>query len=65
MDGKQEVLTNLRKTLKTIDELSETTEWPKLEEEELKEEFYRLEKANKDLGNDLSTQVVNQLQEIN
>ncbi|MCA0391828.1 MAG: Hsp70 family protein [Bacteroidetes bacterium] len=60
VDGKQEVLTNLRKTLKTIDELSETTEWPKLEEE-LKEEFYRLEKANKDLGNDRSTQVVNQL----
>ncbi|MCF6142357.1 Hsp70 family protein [Flavobacterium sp. K77] len=60
VDGKQEVLTNLRKTLKTIDELNETTEWPKLEEE-LKEEFYRLEKANKDLGNDHSTQVVNQL----
>ncbi|MFV0185629.1 Hsp70 family protein [Empedobacter falsenii] len=60
VDGKQEVLTNLRKTLKTIDELSETTEWPKLEEE-LKKEFYRLEKVNKDLGNDRSTQVVNQL----
>lgn len=60
VDSKQEVLTNLRKTLKNIDELSETTEWPKLEEE-LKEEFYRLEKANKDLGNDRSTQVVNQL----
>lgn len=60
VDGKQEVLTNLRKTLKTIDELNETTEWPKLEEE-LKEEFYRLEKANKDLGNDRSTQIVNQL----
>jgi molecular chaperone DnaK len=60
VDSKQEVLTNLRKTLKTIDELSETTEWPKLEEE-LKEEFYRLEKANKDFGNDRSTQVVNQL----
>ena len=60
VDGKQEVLTNLRKTLKTIDELSETTEWPKLEEE-LKEEFYRLEKTNKDLGNDKTTQIVNQL----
>ena len=60
VDGKQEVLTNLRKTLKTIDELNETTEWPKLEEE-LKEEFYRLEKANKDLGNDKTTQIVNQL----
>ncbi|EKT4520360.1 Hsp70 family protein [Flavobacterium psychrophilum] len=60
VDSKQEVLTNLRKTLKTIDELSETTEWPKLEEE-LKEEFYRLEKANKDFGNEGSKQVVNQL----
>lgn len=60
VDGKQEVLTNLRKTLKTIDELSETTEWPKLEEE-LKEEFYRLEKANKDLGNEKTTQIVNHL----
>lgn len=61
VDGKQEVLTNLRKTLKTIDELNDTSEWPKLEEE-LKEEFYRLEKANKDLGNDKTTQIVNQLQ---
>ncbi|WP_240338033.1 Hsp70 family protein [Gelidibacter japonicus] len=59
VDGKQEVLRNLRKTLKTIDEINETTEWPKLEET-LKEEFYRLEKANKDLGNDQSTQVVTQ-----
>jgi len=60
VDGKQEVLTNLRKILKTIDELNEMTEWPKLEEE-LKEEFYRLEEANKDLGNDKTTQIVNQL----
>jgi molecular chaperone DnaK len=30
-------------------------------EEELKEEFYRLEKANKDLGNDKTTQIVNHL----
>ncbi|MUP45400.1 Hsp70 family protein [Gramella sp. BOM4] len=59
VDGKQEVLTNLRKSLKTIDDLNETTEWPKLEET-LKEEFYRLEKANNDLGNDKTTQVVNQ-----
>jgi molecular chaperone DnaK len=67
VDGKQEVLTNLRKSLKTIDELSATTEWPKLEEE-LKEEFYRLEKANNDLGNDKTTQLVNefraQLEEV-
>lgn len=60
VDGKQEVLTNLRKALKTIDELNETTEWPKLEAE-LKEEYYRLEKANKELGNEKTTQVVNQI----
>ncbi|MEX2409805.1 MAG: Hsp70 family protein [Candidatus Paceibacterota bacterium] len=59
VDGKQEVLTNLRKSLKAIDELNDSTEWPKLEET-LKEEFYRLEKANNDLGNDKTTQVVNQ-----
>jgi molecular chaperone DnaK len=59
VDGKQEVLTNLRKSLKEIDELNETTEWPKLEET-LKEEFYRLEKANNELGNEKTTQVVNQ-----
>jgi molecular chaperone DnaK len=60
VDGKQEVLTNLRKTLKRIDELNETTEWPKLEET-LKDEFYKLEKANNDLGNEQSTQSVNNL----
>ena len=49
----------MRKSLKTIDELNEKTEWPKLEEA-LKEEFYRLEKANNDLGNDKTNQVVNQ-----
>jgi molecular chaperone DnaK len=59
VDAKSEVLSNLRKSLKAIDELNETTEWPKLEEE-LKEEFYRLEKANTDLGNDKTNQVVNQ-----
>ena len=59
VDGKQEVLTNLRKSLKSIDVLNETTEWPKLEEA-LKEEFYRLEEANGDLGNNKTTQVVNQ-----
>ena len=59
VDGKQEVLTKLRKTLKTIDELNETTEWPKLEAE-LKEEYYRLEKANKEFGNEKTTQVINQ-----
>ncbi|MFV0553415.1 MAG: Hsp70 family protein [Mangrovibacterium sp.] len=60
VDSKQEVLDNLRKSLKSIDELNEMSEWPKLEES-LKEAFYRLEKANNDLGNEKTTQVVNQL----
>lgn len=60
VDSKQEVLSNLRKTLKTIDEMNEGTEWPKLEEE-LREEYDRLEKANKDLGNEKTTKVVNEL----
>jgi molecular chaperone DnaK len=59
VDSKSEVLSNLRKSLKTIDALNETTEWPKLEAE-LKEEFYRLEKANTDLGNEKTTQIVSQ-----
>jgi len=59
VDGKQEVLASLRKSLKVIDELNAITEWPKLEEE-IKEEFYRLEKANTDLGNEKSTEMVNQ-----
>ncbi|WP_055445566.1 Hsp70 family protein [Lacinutrix himadriensis] len=57
--NKDQVLNELRKSLKEIDVLNETTEWPKLEEE-LKEEFYRLEKVNNDLGNDKTTEVVNQ-----
>ena len=59
VDGKQEILSNLRKSLKEIDELNERTEWPKLEQK-LKDEFYRLEKANKDLGDDKTTEMVNQ-----
>jgi molecular chaperone DnaK len=59
IDSKKEVLTNLRKSLKSIDDLTINNEWPKLEEN-LKEEFYRLEKVNKDLGNDKTTEIVNQ-----
>lgn len=60
VDSKKEVLSNLRKSLKTIDDLTIHNEWPKLEET-LKEAFYRLEKVNNDLGNDKTNQVVNQL----
>lgn len=60
VDNKQEVLTNLRKSLKVIDELGKKDEWENLEKE-LKEEFYRLEKANKDLGNDKTASIVQEL----
>jgi molecular chaperone DnaK len=60
IDTKSKALTDLRKSLKVLDELNTTTEWPKLEEQ-LKEEFYRLEKANADLGNEISTKQINQL----
>lgn len=56
---KEKALTDLRKSLKVLDELADGKEWPKLEEE-IKDEFYRLEKVNKELGNDQTTQVVNQ-----
>ncbi len=59
-DRKKEVLDNLRKSFKKIDELNDTIEWPKLEEE-LREEFDRLEQVNNDLGNEKTTQHVNQL----
>ena len=58
--GKLEHRSHLQEVAKEIDELNATTEWPKLEDE-IKEEFYRLEKANSDLGNDKSTALVNQL----
>jgi molecular chaperone DnaK len=67
VDNKQEVLTNLRKSLKVIDEINEATEWPKLEQE-LKDEFYKLEAANKSFGNEKTTklfnQIKNQLEEV-
>jgi molecular chaperone DnaK len=59
-DRKKEVLENLRKSFKKIDELNDNIEWPKLEAE-IREEFDRLEKANNDLGNEKTTQHVNQL----
>lgn len=58
--GRLEARSELQKVAKTIDKLEGDAEWPKLEEE-LKEEFYRLEKANKDFGNDKTTQIVSQL----
>lgn len=59
-DRKKEVLDNLRKSLKRIDDLNENIEWPKLEEE-LRDEFDRLEKANNELGNEKTSQHIGQL----
>jgi molecular chaperone DnaK len=57
VDGKQEILTNLRRTLKTIDELLEITEWPKLEAQ-LKSEYHRLERSANSLQNDTINNIV-------
>ena len=67
VDGKQQVVTNLRKTLKKIDEISFASEWPSLEKE-LKEEFYKLEKIQTELGNEKTQNEIDniklQLEEI-
>lgn len=65
--GRLEARSELQKVAKVIDDFESKNEWPKLEEK-LKEEFYRLEKANKDLGNEKTSQAVNhikvQLEEV-
>lgn len=57
---KKEVLNHLRELLRKIEKLDADTEWQRVEQE-LREEFDRLEKAQNDLGNDKSAQLVNQL----
>ncbi len=57
---KKEVLKHLRDLLRKIEELDAGTEWQRIEQE-LREEFDKLEKAQNDLGNDKSAQKVNQL----
>ena len=51
---------NLKEVLRKIEELEDSTEWQRVEKE-LREEFERLEKAQNDLGNEKTAQVVNQL----
>ena len=50
----------LKKVLQNVEELEGKTEWQRLEKE-LRNEFSRLEQAQKDLGNDKSSQLVEQL----
>lgn len=57
---KKAVLQHLKEVLRKIESLDESTEWQRLEAE-LREEFDRLEKAQNDLGNDKTAQLVCQL----
>lgn len=57
---KKEVLYHLRELLRKIEKLDAGTEWQRVEKE-LREEFDKLEKAQNDLGNEKSAQLVNQL----
>lgn len=57
---KKEVLNHLRELLRKIEKIDAGTEWQRVEQE-LREEFDRLEKAQNDLGNSQSAQLVNQL----
>ena len=57
---KKEVLKHLRDLLRKIEKLDAGTEWQRVEKE-LRDEFANLEKAQSELGNDKSAQMVNQL----
>lgn len=54
------VLEHLKEVLRDIESLDEKTEWQRLEAE-LREEFDHLEKAQNDLGNEKTSQLVEQL----
>jgi len=58
-DRKKDVLDSLRRVLKKLDEIQDAAEWPKTEEE-LKEVYYRLEKANEEFGDEKSSALVQQ-----
>lgn len=57
---KKAVLQHLKEVLRKLEQLEYSTEWERLEKE-LKSEFERLKRANKELGNEKSSQTVNQL----
>lgn len=57
---KKAVLQHLKEVLRNIENVLISTEWQRLEID-LREEFERLEKADKDLGNDKTHQLVSQL----
>ena len=61
-DRKKDVLDSLRRSLKNLDEIQASNEWPKTEEE-LKDVFYSLEETNQKFGNDKTNGIVEQFKE--
>jgi len=61
-DRKKDVLDSLRRSLKNLDEIQASSEWPKTEEE-LKDVFYRLEETNQKFGNEKTNAIVEQFKE--
>lgn len=57
---KKAVLQHLKEVLRKIEDKDDETEWDRVEAE-LREEFERLEKAQNDLGNEKTSQIVEQL----
>ena len=57
---KKAVLQHLKEVLRKIEDEDTGTEWERLEQE-IREEFERLEKADRELGNDKSHQLTNNL----
>ena len=57
---KKAVLQHLKEVLREIEDQDDATEWDRIETE-LREEFDRLERAQNDLGNNKSAQIVEQL----
>lgn len=56
------VKSHLQEVLRMIENVECDTEWPRVEKE-LREEFEKLEKAQNDLGNDKTAQLVNQIRQ--
>ena len=61
-DRKKDVLDSLRRELRKLETMQDEVEWPKTEEE-LKDVFYRLEKTNKEFGNEKTIEIVEQFKE--
>ena len=61
-DRKKDVLDSLRYSLKHLDKIQSSSEWPKTEEE-LKDVFYKLEETSKQFDNDKAVALVEQFKE--